>query len=117
MRYIFYGRIEVTEYNPCILDYYGCKVPSLGAFNRFVSYDEFFRKDNVHAEIKAGTRIDIYGESVYINNIQYDIIDDSYKCYTEKVLCRGDGRMSKAEAEEKLEALQNRGFFKKLFGR
>lgn len=119
MRYIFYGRHEVKNYRPQVVDYYGARVYSLGSWTTVSSREEFFRKDNVHAEIKVGQRIDINGESVYIQSIEYDIVEDSYKCYTNKVLSHKEGNMTKEQAEQKLEELQSRGlfgFFKELFG-
>lgn len=119
MRYIFYGLHQETIYNPYVADYYGAKVPTLGAYTRTVSVEEFFRRDNVHVEIKEGTYINIGDERVYIKRIEYDILDDSYKCYTEKVLSCKEGNMSKIEAERKLEEIRNKGvsgFIRGLFG-
>lgn len=116
MLYVFYGRIEETEYNPHVADYYGAKVPTLGAWNNLKEWQPFYSKVNVHVEIKKGTRIDINGESVYIEDIQYDIENDSYKCYTGKVVSRKDGNMTRKQAEQRLKEL-NKGFFKRLFNR
>lgn len=112
MRYIFYGKHQVTNYNPFIADYYGAKVPTLGAFTKTASVEEFFRKDNVHVEIKEGQWININGENVCISSIQYDIVDDSHKCITNKILSKKDGNMTHEEAEEKLKELTDKGFFK-----
>ncbi|QOV08389.1 hypothetical protein Kirov_190 [Bacillus phage Kirov] len=120
MRYVFYGRNETINYQPKSYhdDWYGVDVNTIGDYISNVTYTEFFRKDNVHAELKSGTSVDINGESIYITSIQYDLMDDSYKCYTEKVLSRKDGNMTEGEAYKKLEELKEKrkGFFKKLFG-
>lgn len=121
MRYVFYGRNETVNYHPQSyhLDFYGVDVNTIGDYIGEVTYTEFFRKDNVRAELEAGTTIDINGERVYISRIEYDIMDDSYKCYTGKILSKTDGNMKEYEAYKKLEELKaerNKGFFKKLFG-
>jgi predicted secreted Zn-dependent protease len=114
MLYVFYGRIEETQYNPYMANYYGAKVPTLGAWNGLKGWQAFYSKVNVHAEIKKDTKIDINGESIRIADIQYDIENDSYKCYTDKVISRKDGNMTREQAEKKLEEMSNKGFFKRL---
>lgn len=116
MIYIFYGRHELTNYKPQLINYYGAEVPSLGSYTTVASTEEFYRKDNVHAEIKKGQWININGENICIQSIQYDIVNDSYNCYTNKVLSHKENNMTKEQAEKEIEALQNKGFFKKLFG-
>jgi len=121
MRYVFYGRNETINYEPksYYCDWYGVDVNTIGDYIGNVTYTEFFRKDNVHVEFQAGTSVAINGESVYINKIEYDIMDDSYKCYTSRVLSKTDGNMKEYEAYKKLEELKaerSKGFFKKLFG-
>lgn len=120
MRYVFYGRNETMNYEPKSYhdSFLGLDINHIGEYIAEVTYSEFFRKDNVHAELKSGTSVDINGESIYITSIQYDLMDDSYKCYTEKVLSRKNGNMTEGEAYKKLEELKEKrkGFFKKLFG-
>ncbi|MBM7598195.1 hypothetical protein JOC34_000552 [Virgibacillus halotolerans] len=109
--------MEETQYNPHMADCFGTKIPTLGKWNKLMKWQVFYSKDNVHIEINSGAKIDISGESVCIENVQYDIEDDSYKCYTDKIISRKDGNMTRQQAEQKAEELRNRGFFKKLFGR
>jgi hypothetical protein len=118
MKYVFYGRNEAVDYNPAILDYYGARVPSLGRWNRFISYEEFLVRENVHVEIKAGQRINMDGESVYVRDVQYDVINDVYRVYTEKILSRVEGNMTEEQAETELQRiLDKRSFFQKLWDR
>jgi hypothetical protein len=116
MKYVFYGRNEEVDYNPAILDYYGVRMPTLGRWNRFVSYSEFLTKGDISVEIKAGQRINIDGESVYVKDVQYDVINDLYRVYTEKILSRGVGNMTEKEAETELEKIiKNRSIFRKIW--
>jgi hypothetical protein len=116
MKYIFYGRNEAVDYNPMICDYYGAKVPTLGKWNRFISNEEFLVRENIHVEIKAGQRINIDGESVYVRDVQYNVINDVYRVYTEKILSRVTGNMTEKEAQTELDnKVKNRNVFQKLW--
>jgi hypothetical protein len=118
MRYVFYGRNEVVDYSPAILECHGIRIPTLGKWNRFVSYSEFLTKDNISVEIKAGQKISVDGESVHVKDVQYDIVNDIYRVYTEKVVSSKVGNMTEEQAEAELQRiLDKRSFFQKLWDR
>ena len=119
MNYAFYGEHQEVNYHAHIADYYGSKIPSIVENISTVSWEEFFRKDNLSGKIEDGQWVDINDESFYIKRIRYDVVEDVYKCYTNKVLSVKSGNKTREMAKKKLEAMQNKGasgFFNRLFG-
>ncbi len=125
VKYKFYGQNKVINYHYCknTTELFGSKTGLLGKMEIVKSYDVFYEKDSIGAELKIGEKVSINDEVVKIVEIHYDISNDQYNVYTDKELSVSEGDMTKDQAFREVIRLREdrlnrgvQGFFYRLFG-